>query len=675
MLAFLLGNIMSTIPTQNPVPSEAAKDLKFNSGKIDEFVTSMKNKYIDRFGQEHFTIEGLRWVAQQAISQFGYITLDSFQKGAEITLPNQVLRDEVTGEYYRWDGELPKSVQDGSTPDGSGGVGIGKWLSVGDASLRSELSSITGASLVGTDNGNNVQTEINELSNKTNYIYDLVDFVKITDYKDLSEGDDWTNAIQAALDSGKPVYGRGTYKVSGKLKSKGQKLIGNWFINATHLHYTFNKIPATVELTEKNHIRTIYTDMAYDLCELLAMKSLGFNIISHYCNFNAHDSGRGGSVDILLDNALSAGMYVALNTETAINSINLNITLGEYISKYDGHPSVWGYSVYDEPATRKISVADQDDKIEKLRKLTSKPLTCVDLVVETCPPFFENWSKNYDVFFVDSYAQHYEIDKISDMFALDCEKHRLDFGGVKAMSGCLKLVPVVGLFTSTEGQYSRNNQQIINSAKFFGTKGGGDYGAFVWGSPWDSTSDDRIQNSEDFQAVCVELSNQPITGVLPETNCYIFGGFPNYHDYGLSQVLNVLPVKDPNNITPSPWSDSFPTNNRVGDLIYSGIGFKAASSIFQTSIEVKKYVSVYFDCFHMNGMNENTTLQLQLYKGGDLTRNATDKMNIKNKPTFYTSNKWTPATHGENLLLSIENNKVTNKYELLIRGLIVCTSW
>ncbi|HDU8435955.1 TPA: hypothetical protein RG048_000030 [Proteus mirabilis] len=133
---------MSTIPTQNPVPSEAASDLKYNSGKIDEFVTSMKNKYIDRFGQEHFTIEGLRWVAQQAISQFGYITLDSFQKGAEITLPNQVLRDEATGEYYRWDGALPKSVQIGSTPDSSGGIGIGKWLSVGDATLKKDVDDV-----------------------------------------------------------------------------------------------------------------------------------------------------------------------------------------------------------------------------------------------------------------------------------------------------------------------------------------------------------------------------------------------------------------------------------------------------------------------------------------------------------------------------------------------------
>lgn len=49
------------------------------------------------------------------------------------------MRDETTGEYYRWDGALPKSVPVDSTPDSSGGVGIGKWISVGDASLRSQL--------------------------------------------------------------------------------------------------------------------------------------------------------------------------------------------------------------------------------------------------------------------------------------------------------------------------------------------------------------------------------------------------------------------------------------------------------------------------------------------------------------------------------------------------------
>lgn len=132
---------MTTTPTNLPVPSESPRDLKFNAGKIDEFATSLANQYIDRFGSAHYTIEGLRWLAQQAIASFGYITLDSFEDGNTLTLPNQVLRLEATGEYYRWDGALPKTVPAGSTPQSTGDIGLGAWLSVGDATLRENLSS------------------------------------------------------------------------------------------------------------------------------------------------------------------------------------------------------------------------------------------------------------------------------------------------------------------------------------------------------------------------------------------------------------------------------------------------------------------------------------------------------------------------------------------------------
>lgn len=130
---------MSTQPTNLPVPSESYRDLKFNSGKIDEFVTSQNHTYTDRFGVQHWTISGIEYTASQAISQFGYITLDSFEEGNTLTLPNQVLRFEATGEYYRWDGVFPKDVPVGSTPETTGGVGIGAWISVGDASLRADI--------------------------------------------------------------------------------------------------------------------------------------------------------------------------------------------------------------------------------------------------------------------------------------------------------------------------------------------------------------------------------------------------------------------------------------------------------------------------------------------------------------------------------------------------------
>ncbi len=143
---------MATQPTNLPVPSESPRDLKFNAGKIDEFVTSLALQYIDRFGNAHYTIEGLRKLAEQAIAAFGWITVDSFQEGATLTLPNQILRWKLPdgdGEYYRWDGEFPKVVDHDSTPATSGGIGPGAWVSVGDAALRSMLAASNGALMVG----------------------------------------------------------------------------------------------------------------------------------------------------------------------------------------------------------------------------------------------------------------------------------------------------------------------------------------------------------------------------------------------------------------------------------------------------------------------------------------------------------------------------------------------
>lgn len=141
MRRFFYGKIMTT-PTQLPVPSEKPQDLKFNAGKIDEFVTSLAMKYIDRLGGKHYTIEGIVQLAKQVINSLGYIPVGTFQAGAELVNQNQILKDETDGEYYRWDGTLPKSVPAGSTPLTTGGVGSGAWLSVGDSALRSMLGKV-----------------------------------------------------------------------------------------------------------------------------------------------------------------------------------------------------------------------------------------------------------------------------------------------------------------------------------------------------------------------------------------------------------------------------------------------------------------------------------------------------------------------------------------------------
>ncbi|MBT9354927.1 phage tail protein, partial [Salmonella enterica subsp. enterica serovar Typhimurium] len=131
---------MATTPTNLPVPSESPRDLKFNAGKIDEFVTSKNHAYVDRFGDRHRTITGINYDANQAILGYGYITKKSFEIGATVDNINTALQWESNGEFYRWDGALPKVVPADSTPNSTGGIGEGKWVSVGDASLRTELS-------------------------------------------------------------------------------------------------------------------------------------------------------------------------------------------------------------------------------------------------------------------------------------------------------------------------------------------------------------------------------------------------------------------------------------------------------------------------------------------------------------------------------------------------------
>ncbi|EPO3377233.1 phage tail fiber protein [Enterobacter hormaechei] len=80
---------------------------------------------------------------------YGYNTKKSFELGNTLNFPNDALYYESEGEYYRWDGGLPKVVAPGSTPDSAGGVGKGKWVGVGDASLRSALAKPDGVHLVG----------------------------------------------------------------------------------------------------------------------------------------------------------------------------------------------------------------------------------------------------------------------------------------------------------------------------------------------------------------------------------------------------------------------------------------------------------------------------------------------------------------------------------------------
>lgn len=73
----------------------------------------------------------------------------SFEEGATVNSSTDAVWHISVGQCYTWDGAFPKAVPADSTPETSGGIGLGAWVSVGDASLRSNLASDDGAGLVG----------------------------------------------------------------------------------------------------------------------------------------------------------------------------------------------------------------------------------------------------------------------------------------------------------------------------------------------------------------------------------------------------------------------------------------------------------------------------------------------------------------------------------------------
>ena len=68
------------------------------------------------------------------------------------------------GDWYYWEGALPKVIPANSTPASTGGVADGAWRPVGDLTLRTELASSSGAGLIGYKEGGTLEDAITYLT-------------------------------------------------------------------------------------------------------------------------------------------------------------------------------------------------------------------------------------------------------------------------------------------------------------------------------------------------------------------------------------------------------------------------------------------------------------------------------------------------------------------------------
>lgn len=93
-----------------------------------------------------------------AVLREEFVTLvENFTSGFTIRVKNELVSDGQS--LYRWDGVLPKTVNAGGSVS-SDGVGVGKWVGVGDGSLLLE----TGAQMVGTKRGGSLDVALQDIN-------------------------------------------------------------------------------------------------------------------------------------------------------------------------------------------------------------------------------------------------------------------------------------------------------------------------------------------------------------------------------------------------------------------------------------------------------------------------------------------------------------------------------
>jgi len=196
---------MSTYNTGNPLGSTSVKDLYDNAQGLDRATNDCVNKqWTDRFGKPRKTWWGMESDFQEFLLNSGFEIIGDYGAGLNITAFNQIFRKD--GEFYRLSAEIDIPY----TTNGNWTEENNRFVSVGDAVLRSELSAVNGAVRVGfIQNGDGAVGRT--------MLYKARETVSADDFDDGSKNG---SAVQHAVNYLKSIGG-GTLNVKGTWKFKG----------------------------------------------------------------------------------------------------------------------------------------------------------------------------------------------------------------------------------------------------------------------------------------------------------------------------------------------------------------------------------------------------------------------------------------------------------------------
>ena len=567
-----------------------------------------------------------REALRRSYAEAGYNLVDgSFETGGTLTAEEEVLLQESTGAVYAWTGALPKNVAPGFDP-----VGVVGFELRTDVLLHGQLEGGGGASIIGTSAGITVQDTIND-------IYGSV--VYLDSYEHLAASGDWTIALQAALDTGRPVMPNParTYSISGVIQAKGSPILGAFKINPTRSAISslgaFVFDPDKSKSEVKNNIKLLYCLRVYDLVELMYIRSMGFNMVFHGGDMTSERPGVDTitALGLMLDNARTANLQVNMTTGHLINEDSMAIG---YVNAFKDHPAVWGFSVFDEPTFNGADVARQSERLAALRPLTGKNLNVTD-VIQNYAQFrngYNPWARGYDTFFVDAYS-HTIAGTEAENIAADLRDMRTAVGVAATHLPDANIVPMCGLFKHTG--FSVNINQIKGTAPILAKCAGGDFAAFTWDAV-EAGLTSNIRTGSDLRAVAKSLCTMSVNGErIPVA--YPIGGSSSNPDSRppVSAALGVDLLKKRDYATAFLGSGTalgILKNGADGEftspLLSAGasIGalfFRGAFPVAITNIETKKNISMPLTFFDVTGAKSGSlTVHYSADGGGTVSAAA-----------------------------------------------------
>ncbi len=424
------------------------------------------------------------------------------------------------------------------------------------------------------------------------------------------------------------------------------------------------------------------------------IRSMGFNAILHAGALYVDRPELAGStlkaaLKLALDNAQTAGLKVNMTTGWEVATDGMAI---DYVTTFSPHPAVWGFSVFDEPTWNGASVARQKERLAALRAITEKNLNCVDAI--SIYPDYRNgynpWAHGYDIMFVDVYSHTIPGATLQENIDEDLSDMRRDVGVAAAYCPESKIIPVCGLFKSTN--YTTSFEQIKATSAKLVRASGGDFGVWAWDIV-DPSILDSVRTATDLRGLAKSFCEIIMNGNrIPKA--YRIGG-TSFNPENIPPCAakdGVFIVQKQDGVTTfsqggttclgvlRPGTDAeFAYNGLSGSI--GGILFKGTYPQAITNIPMQQYMTIDFEFLDVTGsqsggmsfnytQDEGATLSPAALSFGFVFTQAAPALS---KTLYFNIGE---AWNGAKLVVALAVNLPANaEFRLCMHGFIVTSEW